>query len=266
MMADMTPAPELRADLDALAARIERSERDPASFTDAVTALLTYVARVTDLEALDDLEASGHLAERRARFGPAVLRFVSEAERAVRRTGRGEHEWGAAPAMRCSAQVLDLAEARRIVVIGSGPVPDSLFVLRELTESSDGPTSDVELIGLDLDSHAVDDGRALVAELELDRISILHADAAHYDYSDADVVCCSIFATPRPAVYEQIGRTAPAHCQVLIRDPVAGGVIVFERLVDRLPPSLVLVRTAPCPAGRFSLAYHRLALRSGGSG
>jgi hypothetical protein len=253
--------PSSRATLDALAARLTTPQAARVAAD-----LLNLVRSSEGGEALSGLPA-GLVADYRAQFAPPVLEFIAgqerlAAERLRARAGErdgslaallGENRWGAYNGM---ARALDLADDtafERVAVVGCGPFPDSLFCLHDRTSTP-------ELVGFDRDREAVETAVGLVAALDVERISIRQADAAELDYGGFDLVCCSVFATPRQAILARIAETAPQAATVLVREPAGIAEAVFEPVLRDLPERLRLVARTDGPQGPLGLAYAVLAV------
>jgi hypothetical protein len=242
------------------------------SDVDAVEALLASLRAWRDSEALEQLAAGGELAGWRAFLAPYVLRYTAWTERRTRERLLREGSGGAGLGARLAAErygayarvadglrLLDTSRCRSAVMVGCGPLPDTLVHLYEHTPAA-------RLIGLDHDREAVTLASEFVAATGLnDRVSIEHGDALAHDYGAADLVVVSVFATPRRAVVGRIAATGRSGAAVLLREPFRTGALLFEPVLPDLPAGLRLTATAPRRDGPFMLDYHALTLSPSGA-
>jgi hypothetical protein len=163
----------------------------------------------------------------------------------------GDNTWGAYARMGKTLELFDCSKCRRFLMVGCGPVPDSLFYLHDWTAVP-------ALIGVDNDTAALVKARQLVAAFVLDRIHIEDGDACDLDYAGYDVVCCSAFLTPRAPIMQRIANTASAGTLVIVRDPVLTGTLLFESVVALLPARFEVRARSADVRTRFMLAYYVL--------
>lgn len=249
---------EFQAKLMAAALR-----EDEAENTMVVNELLEFIRMYDDSEAFESLTAAGHVKKYRSVFGLSVLRFIESIEARVFSdlmslqdsrsekmiTHLGENRWGAYKGMKETLQMFDHANCRRFLLIGCGPVPDSLFCLHDCTKIEN-------ITGVDRNAKAVHMARQLVTAFGLDRIRIEERDAGDIDCGGYDMICCSAFITPRQDALARIISTANPGSIVIVRDPVFTGTLLFERMLQRLPPQLELLAESPSAMGRFMLKYY----------
>lgn len=255
--------------LDGHRERLGGLDPDDTDLASAMEDLLALVRTYDDDEALAALARTGAIDAYRSLFGPRVLRFTWAVERAAYNTLRerdvergqpiesllGPNTWGAYARMAETLELVDTSQWQRFLMVGCGPLPDSLFCLHDRTEVP-------RLVGADRDVDALRMARELAQHLALDRIELRNADAVDLDYGRFDAVCCSIFAAPRQAIMERIAATASPDCVVLLRDPVGMGALLFEPVVDRLPARFEVRAAATTPPGKFMLRYFVLGLRN----
>jgi SAM-dependent methyltransferase len=164
----------------------------------------------------------------------------------------GTHAWGAWAGMAQSLALVDVAACRRFLMVGCGPLPDSLLYLHEETAVE-------SLVGIDRDPQALRRARELSAAFGLERIEIRDADARDFDYAGFDLICCSAFLTPRREVLARVAATARPDCAILLRDPVLTGKLFFESVLP--DPRFEVCAESSAPPRRFMLKYYSLRRR-----
>jgi len=256
----------LQSRLDAFRKKlsVDTPSRDDPEFTNAMGEFLDFIRIYEDTKAFDVLAATGNLAEYRSVFGPAVLRFIESIESRLfselmskqspradkMSTLLGENRWGAYNGMQETFRLFDHSSCRRFLLIGCGPVPDSLFYLHDNTEVE-------SIVGVDKNAEAVRMANLLVAKYKLGkRIRIEENDACEIDCRDYDIICCSAFITPRRKSLARIVSTAKPGSMVIVRDPAFMGTLLFERMLEAIPPQLELLAESPTARGKFMLKYH----------
>jgi hypothetical protein len=150
------------------------------------------------------------------------------------------------------ARVSDLFEqvaldkCRRLVMIGCGPYPSTIFHIYDKTEIP-------EIIGLDTLPYAIDTVLALIEQLGLSRIKAELSDGRRFDYAGVDVVFLANMVSPKAAVLSRIADTAPADVQIVLRDPYALGILWAESGERCLDPRLEVISRAQ-PIGDSALS------------
>jgi len=245
----------------------ESTFQNPSVFTSMMDDFLEFIRTYDDVEAFNVWAVTGQVAEFRAVFGPAVLRFIEAIEvrtcaellsghypRSVKMSERlGENKWGAYRGMEESLRLFDHSACRRFLLIGCGPVPDSLFCLHDCTNLE-------RIDGVDKNADAVCMARRLVETFGLNRIQLEVADAGDVDCAEYDMICCSAFITPREKTLSRILSTARRGSFVIVRDPVFTGTLLFEPMLHTLPPQIARVAESATARGRFMLKYHILRI------
>lgn len=234
--------------------------------------LLELVRALDDRDAFAELDRDGTVAACRACFGPRMLAFTAAVEDRVRAdllaegVDRGSidsrlrsNPWGAYRGTEETVAATELSKCRRLAMIGSGPLPDTLVYLHEHTEVN-------ALVGIERDRDAADRARALLDRLGLDRIEIREADGAQVDYAGFDAVFVSVFAEPRAEIVARVASTAEPGAVVVLRDPVFTGRLLFDSVLDRLPERLQLRATARSRPGSLMLARYVLAVSPAAAG
>jgi hypothetical protein len=242
--------------------------KDDPGFTVAMEDFLGFISRYEDKDAYTAFETGGPIQEFRSFFAPCVLRFAwtmegrTYAELASKmRPGAkvgphlGPSTWGSYARMEDAVKLVDLSTCRRLVVMGSGRAPCSLFYLHDWT---DVPC----LVGIDRDQESLAMSRQLVEGFGLDRVRIVEADAAELDYSEFEVIYWGPFAQPRRKIMERLLATAGPASVVILRDPFLTGTLLFEPIAASLDPRLVICVESVGYPGRFMLKHYVLRLKT----
>jgi hypothetical protein len=258
----------LRIALEAYRRRLEGCLGDPSSpeFTVAMNEFLEFIRTVDDREAYAELEAGGQVDRYRAFLGPLVLRFIWAMERVGHAQAVARSRWpggstplveapawGAYTHMGQSLEGIALGACRQFAMVGCGPLPDSLLYMEEHT--------DIEsLVGIERDPKALGMARELVAAFGLERIRIVEGEGERIDYGEFDLICPSVFVTPRLATLERIAATAREGVRVILREPFYTGTLLFEPVLDVLPPPLEVIADSRSEPGRLMLKRYVLGL------
>lgn len=121
--------------------------------------------------------------------------------------------------------LMDFSNAKKAIIVGSGPFPDTMLYLSENTDLE-------HIVGLDNNYEAVIYSNLLIESLGNKRMHCEHIDGREYDYSDADIVFIPGFANPKDGILEQIAKSAPDHVQIII-DNVTGILhLLFDVVTD----------------------------------
>ena len=130
----------------------------------------------------------------------------------------------------------DLSRVKKVVMVGSGPLPETILFLNE-------NFSIPEIIGIDNNEEAVLFGSELLSYLGVGNASIDYADGVVYDYTDVDFVYIASFVPPKNKVLDQIARTAPDHVQIVVETPLLMNKMLFEEVTSqKLHPRLKIIK------------------------
>lgn len=113
-------------------------------------------------------------------------------------------------------QLLDFKNAKKMVLVGSGPLPHtSLYVYENTTIP--------QIIGLDYNEEAIYISSRFIENLGFnDRIHLECIDGCKYDYKDADIVYIAGFVRPKYKVLEQIANTSTNPSLQILVDSTSG--------------------------------------------
>jgi hypothetical protein len=156
--------------------------------------------------------------------------------------------------MEDAVKLMDFSTCRRLVVMGCGRAPCSLFYLHDWT--------DVEcLVGIDRDRPSLEMAQQLVDGFGLRRVRIVEADACELDYGEFDVIYWGPFAMPRRKVMARVVETARLDSVVILRDPFFTGTLLFEPMAASLNPRLAICAESAAFPGRFILKHYVLRFK-----
>jgi len=134
---------------------------------------------------------------------------------------------------------VDFSQCRRLVMVGCGPNPSTIFHIYDKTQIP-------EIIGLDTLPFAIEMTRAIIERLGLSRVQAELCDGTTFDFAKADVVFVANMVSPKAAVLTRIADTAPENVQIVLREPHSFGRLWAESGEQELDHRLeVLDRPRP---------------------
>ncbi|MBX9778521.1 MAG: hypothetical protein K2Y71_29455 [Xanthobacteraceae bacterium] len=131
-------------------------------------------------------------------------------------------------------QKIDFDDCRRLVMVGCGPSPVSVFQVHDKTEIP-------EIIALDVVPDAIEKVRALIDHFGLSRMSAKVCDGREFDYDGAGIVIVANMVSPKAGVVSRIADTAPAAVQIAVRDPYGLGLLWADSAERALDPRLEVI-------------------------
>jgi len=111
---------------------------------------------------------------------------------------------------------LTLKPDMRFVMIGCGQLPVTAIHVIERAGCGD-------VVCMDVVERAIDAAGRLKDIFGWPALHPVHCDGRHFDFAGADVVYIANMVSPKAAVIEQVARTAPPGCQVVVREPYGLG-------------------------------------------
>lgn len=130
---------------------------------------------------------------------------------------------------------LDLQGCRRVVLVGSGWIPLTLFYFSDHTDVP-------ELVGLDINAEAVATANKLAKRFGYTRVRTELQDGASYDYSGTQIVYVVSMASPMPAVLSRIADTAPDNLQLIVTELQSLGRLWNDKLDRILDSRLEIIK------------------------
>ncbi len=128
--------------------------------------------------------------------------------------------------------MVDFGACRRVVMVGSGAFPATLFWLHDHFPG-------LQYTGLDVDSRCAEMATRLAKSLGIDRMCFVVVDGSRFDFGGADFVYVANHVTPKNDVLRQIGRSGSA-AQVVVREPTHRGRLLAEGVRDDLPSAFAV--------------------------
>ncbi len=121
-------------------------------------------------------------------------------------------------------ELLNKKSPDNILIVGSGPFPETLIESAKIFTHS-------HFFGLDVDEEAVLLSQKILGiyyKNMAEKISIVHADASRFNYSNMDVVFLANGLIGKSRVLKQIHETAPDNVSILVRNPIGSGILLYE--------------------------------------
>ena len=131
-------------------------------------------------------------------------------------------------------QNIDFSGCSRLVMVGCGPSPVSIFHVCDRTEIPD-------IIALDVVPDAIESVRALTRHFGLSHVRAEVCDGREFDYGSTDIVLVANMVSPKADVVSRIADTAPIAVQIAVRDPYGLGLLWAESAEQALDPRLKVV-------------------------
>jgi hypothetical protein len=122
---------------------------------------------------------------------------------------------------------VDFSLCRTFVMVGCGPLPATLFCIRENTDVRD-------IVGLDSNREAADSAGELIDCLKLTGIKVKEANGTEFDYQKADVIYVANLVSPKRVILSQILKTARKDVRIILRDPYGAGILLAESGMEDL--------------------------------
>lgn len=139
---------------------------------------------------------------------------------------------------------VDFEGARRLDMIGSGPLPATLMHVADRAPH-------VELHGVDVSEAAVSlAGELCSAAQTRARFHLGHGQT--WDFGGADIIYVANLCAPKAAILERVAQTRREGARVVLRDPHGLGALFAERGVDVLPEGLRVAALGPADPGFLS--------------
>jgi hypothetical protein len=133
---------------------------------------------------------------------------------------------------------LDFRNCRRVVLVGCGWVPVTLFYFSDNTDVS-------ELVGLDVNPDAIAAANELARHLGYGRVTAELQNGASYNYGETPIVYVVGMTSPKAAVLSRIADTAPDNVQVIVGEPYSLGLLWGEALGPTLDPRFEVIARGP---------------------
>ena len=222
--------------------RILKSSQDRDA-GDLINALCDLNAAMGDDAADAMLDANPHFFEytpalKRAAYQRTVRNEISQTQRLLQQDLEGlcsiEEMVNALALTNYNRSIdmfehLDFSHCRRMVLVGSGWLPTTLFHVHDKTDVP-------ELVGIDITPDAIETSNKLAKRLGYERVRTELVDGALYDYGQAEIVYIVNMASPKSKILSRIADTAPENVRVVAREPYSLGRLwgdMVERGLDQ---------------------------------
>lgn len=131
-------------------------------------------------------------------------------------------------------QSLDTKDIHTLIMVGCGPMPETVISIAENTNIS-------KIIAIDSDAEAVFVAGRVVNKLGLaDRIILRSASGQDFDYSQADAIHIANFVRGKKEVLDQISKTAKGGCKVIARKAKLLSNLAYESVFPELHQRLIV--------------------------
>ncbi|MBW2457694.1 MAG: hypothetical protein JRI68_24530 [Deltaproteobacteria bacterium] len=220
---------QLRQELAAICGQVS-SASEPVCRE--ATERLIALGRAHPPEQLERLIVDGALLEARAQLAPAYVRDVRRREieaaqrmlasSAARLEGLGEFAQSTYSRVVDMFDHLDFRSCTRFVMVGAGPLPATLWHVRDQTAVPN-------ILGLDVDAEAVTWGRQVLRAIDPTRMRLQCQAGEQAHFGEADIIYVANLISRKAEVLERIAETARPGTQVALRDPFSVGLLLAER-------------------------------------
>jgi hypothetical protein len=147
---------------------------------------------------------------------------------------------------------VDFRHCSRVVMVGCGRVPATIFHIHDRTDVPD-------VVGLDVVPESVEIAASLAEKLGYPRARFELCDGRAYDFRDAPVIFVGRMVSPKREVLSRIADTARADVQLIMRDPISVGLLWSECGERDLDARLEIFSRGP--PGGFGALGNNLILR-----
>ena len=127
---------------------------------------------------------------------------------------------------------------RRIVMVGCGWRPITMFYLHEATDAQ-------EIIGLDVVPDAVETSAAIGRKLGYDRMRTVVCNGADFDYAGVDFVYVASMVSGKRDVIARVLETAPEDVRLALWEPLSLGQLWLESSEPESIPGLEIIGYGP---------------------
>lgn len=123
---------------------------------------------------------------------------------------------------------IDFTQIKRLVMVGCGSLPSTLFWLYDHYPA-------IDYIGLDINANCVALASKVINALNISKVHILNHDGCEFDFSGFDCIFIANQVTPKTRVLDRIAKTSDISAQVVVRNPTFTGKLLAECVRNILP-------------------------------
>ena len=147
---------------------------------------------------------------------------------------------------------LDLNDCRRIVLVGCGWIPVTLFYFHDSSPAQ-------ELIGIDVLAEAIETAGVMARSFGYERVQFELANGLDYDFRDALIVYVVGVVTDKAGVLSRIADTAPENVQVVVNEPYSLGNLWHEAIEPHIDRRFEIAERGPGKGTLRNLLLRRRA-------
>lgn len=133
---------------------------------------------------------------------------------------------------------VDFARCQRFVMVGCGQLPVTALHVMAVTAVPD-------IVVVDISEAAIEAVQRLSDRFGWRRLRAVHQAGHLLDYRGADVIYLANMISPKSAALHRALLTAPAHAQIVLREPYALGRLWAEKAEPGMPPTLRVAGRGP---------------------
>lgn len=133
---------------------------------------------------------------------------------------------------------LRLDSCQRIVLVGSGWIPVTLFYFQD-------KSAVVEMIGIDVVPEAIQTARVIARLFGYDRARFELANGRDYDFRGAEIVYIVGVVSEKADVISRIASTAAENVQVVVNEPYSLGHLWHESVEPYIDPRFEIAVKGP---------------------
>jgi len=130
---------------------------------------------------------------------------------------------------------LNFDNKKTLIMVWSGPMPETLLYIYENTEIEN-------IIWIDISHEAVFLSWEMLNWLNLDKITLHRWDWVKYDYSDADIIYMPLYTYPKDKILERIVETCKPWVQILLSNPKSFWNLLFKWIWSITPRLKIVTR------------------------
>ncbi len=173
-----------------------------------------------------------YLATKEREASETMMALLNGATASAVETISGSFGRAAYERVRDLKEIVDFRSCSRVVMVGSGAFPVTLFWLHDHFPQ-------LHYTGLDIDARCVEMAAALTKAMGLSNIQFEAIDGSHHDFDGADLVYVANQVVPKKSVLEQVCRS-DSTTQVVIREPTRRGELLAEAVRYDVPSEFAI--------------------------
>jgi hypothetical protein len=141
------------------------------------------------------------------------------------------------------AQMVDFSSCKKIVMVGCGAFPATLFWIYDHYPG-------MEYIGIDIDSTSIALASSVSKILNLKKFILKLINGSEYNYSNVDFVYIANQVTPKNEVLRRVMETSNGKIPIVVRNPTPLGKLLAECVLKSSPSNVSFIQ-----AGQASKSF-----------